>query len=401
MRAFYGTRFSPNMTKTPEGFLICHNVPIARTGWQDYLPQEIGLTGDELIKVYRSEDEVFAPATIASFEGKAVTDDHPPGGEVRPDNIAAYGKGHTQNVRRGSGDIADALLADLVVTAPILIAEIEAGKREISCGYDCDYVLVNGHYEQKAIRGNHIAVVDKGRAGGRIAIQDAKPKIQGGKKMPKIDKNTLLGKILKVFSQDAEPEEVAAAHEILGEKKEPVKDEEMHSERNEEKFFAELLAAIKTLQADVAELKAGKATPAKDALTELEEEMTNGKPDEPATDETPEESVTVPAEEMTNEDGSKVMDAKAMDKAAVLAAIKAVKPVIANLPPAERQKAADALTKELRAAMAKPAPDKTKDAYAEILKRQKVADAEAEAAGKQEDFGKNCAKRNPHMKEVK
>ncbi len=393
MRAFYGTRFSPNMTKTPEGYLICHNVPIARTGWQEYLPQEIGLPGDGIVKVYRSEEEVFAQATIASFEGKPITDDHP-AQDVRPDNIAAYGKGHAQNVRRGGGDLSDALLSDLVLTDPVLIAEVESGKREVSCGYECEYVNVAGRYEQQAIRGNHIAIVEKGRAGGRIAIKDTKPNnMQGGKKMPKLDKNTLLGRILKIFSQDAEPEEIAAVHEMLGGQTKLTTDEEMHSEKKEEDFNAQILAAIEALQADVAELKSGKNTEAKDALTELEEEMTNGKPDETTVDENQEESVTIPAEEMKNEDGSKVMD-----KAAVLAAIKAVKPIIAGLPAAERQKASDALSKELRAAMAQPAPNKSQDQYAALLKAQRTADAKTNDSG---EFGKNCAKRNPHMKEGK
>ncbi|WP_371378889.1 DUF2213 domain-containing protein [Sporomusa aerivorans] len=394
MRAFYGTRFSPNMTQTPEGFVICHNVPIARTGWQDYFAREIGLQGEQPIKVYRSEEEVFSPATIASFEGKPVTDDHP-AQDVRPDNIAAYGKGHAQNVHRGSGTQADILLADLVVTDPILLSEIETGKREVSCGYDCDYIPRSDGkgYDQVSIYGNHVAIVERGRAGPQISIRDSKPKTQGGKTKVKIDLNALKGKLLKAFATDAEPEELAAAHEMLGGQKEPAKDEEMHSEKTEENFNAQILAAIKALQADVAALKTGKAEPeAKDALTELEEEMTNGKPDETTTDETPEESVTIPVEEMKNEDGSKVMDAKTMDKASVLAAIKAIKPIIANLPPTERQKASDALTKELRAALQKPTP--TQDAYADIMKRKKAADA----AGEQGDFGKNCAKHNPHMK---
>lgn len=398
MRAFYGTRFSPNMTQTPEGFVICHNVPIARTGWQDYFAREIGLQGEQSIKVYRSEEEVFSPATIASFEGKPVTDDHP-AQDVRPDNISAYGKGHAQNVHRGSGNQSDMLLADLVITDPILISEIETGKREVSCGYDCDYIPRSDGkgYNQVSICGNHVAVVERGRAGPQVSIRDSKP--QGGKTKVKIDRNNLLGKILKAFSQDAEPEELAAAHEMLGGQKEPAKDEELHSEKNEESFNAQILAAIKALQADVAELKAAKPAPeAKDALSELEEEMTNGKPDETTTDETSEESVTIPVEEMINEDGSKVIDAnKTLDKAAVLATIKAIKPIIASLPVAERQKASDALSKELRSAMQKPAP--TQDAYTEILKRKQAADAKAVTA--HEEFGKNCAKRNPHMKEGK
>ena len=34
--AYYGTTLSPNMDRTPEGFLICRNVPINRTGTQIY-----------------------------------------------------------------------------------------------------------------------------------------------------------------------------------------------------------------------------------------------------------------------------------------------------------------------------------------------------------------------------
>ena len=44
MQAYYGSRFSPNMTRTTDGFLICHNVPLARTGEQDYLGSEVGMS---------------------------------------------------------------------------------------------------------------------------------------------------------------------------------------------------------------------------------------------------------------------------------------------------------------------------------------------------------------------
>ena len=45
MIAYYGSKLSPHMTETPEGFLICHDVKIARTGTQNYLAREIGLDG--------------------------------------------------------------------------------------------------------------------------------------------------------------------------------------------------------------------------------------------------------------------------------------------------------------------------------------------------------------------
>ena len=63
MLAYYGYTISPNQIETGEGFLICKNVPIARTGTQDYLGSELGLSGgdsDRIIEVIRSPDEVFS-----------------------------------------------------------------------------------------------------------------------------------------------------------------------------------------------------------------------------------------------------------------------------------------------------------------------------------------------------
>ena len=134
---YYGTRLSENISKRePEGYLLCLNVPVARTGTQEYLPHELGLPpGPGLVPVLRPEGEVFAPATVASFEGMPVTDGHPPEG-VDATNIRFLQKGHAHNVRRGSGPESDLLLADLIITDPALIAAIlEEGRREISCGY--------------------------------------------------------------------------------------------------------------------------------------------------------------------------------------------------------------------------------------------------------------------------
>lgn len=76
MISYYGYTISPNQIETGEGFLICRNVPIARTGTQEYLGREIGLEGkaaDAIVTVYRSSSEVFSEAALASFEGKPAT----------------------------------------------------------------------------------------------------------------------------------------------------------------------------------------------------------------------------------------------------------------------------------------------------------------------------------------
>ena len=172
---YYGTRLSENISKRePEGYLLCLNVPVARTGFQEYLPEELNLSGREgPVSVYRPESEVFSPETVASFEGMPVTNDHPPDG-VDAENIRRLQRGHAHNVRRGAGAESDLLLADLIITDPVLIDAVLAGKREISCGYTYELREENGRYVQRKIRGNHIAVVDAGRAGPRVSIRDEK-----------------------------------------------------------------------------------------------------------------------------------------------------------------------------------------------------------------------------------
>ena len=80
---YYGTKLSENISRRdPEGYLLCLNVPVARTGYQEYWPEELGLAPSKpgLVSVFRPESEVFAPEALASFEGMPVTDGHPPDG---------------------------------------------------------------------------------------------------------------------------------------------------------------------------------------------------------------------------------------------------------------------------------------------------------------------------------
>lgn len=175
-KAYYGSQISDNMTKTPEGFLICHNVPIARTGIYKYLASEIGMDGDSIVDVYREPEEVFDQRTLASFEGKAFTDTHPLV-DVDTNNWSMLSKGEITNVRIGKGENSDKIVADILVRDPIVINEIESGaKREVSAGYTCEYVERDGKVFQTKIRGNHVALVQEGRAGKAVCIKDEKIK---------------------------------------------------------------------------------------------------------------------------------------------------------------------------------------------------------------------------------
>ncbi len=167
------------MHETPEGFLVCLNVPIARTGEMVYARGElpgIEADGDGKIIVSRDALEVFRPETIKSFEGKSLTLWHPQE-MVEPKNWSAVTKGTIQNVRRGSGAFENDLLCDILVNDDRAIELIKGGLRQVSCGYEADYIQTGaGRAIQKNIIGNHLAMVDEGRAGSAYAIMDQKGK---------------------------------------------------------------------------------------------------------------------------------------------------------------------------------------------------------------------------------
>lgn len=182
MPLVYVTEFlSDNIAETPEGYLLCQNVPITRTGeflykgnellGEDSMPL-VKPSSDGIVRILRNENNVFDEGTIRSFEGKPFTLDHP-GGFVDPENWQELTHGIVHNVRRGNDNQHDLLLADILVTTEDAIKLIKAGQRELSCGYDAEYQdLGSGIGEQTNIIGNHVALVSKGRAGTRCAIQD-------------------------------------------------------------------------------------------------------------------------------------------------------------------------------------------------------------------------------------
>lgn len=167
---------------TNEGFLLCRDVPIARIGELLYADGEVPVeaTPDGLIKINRSPEEVFRPETIASFEGKPVTLDHPDD-FVTPETWRQLAVGTVQNVRQGQGIENDYLFADLLITDAQAIEDIRSGLREVSCGYEADYEQVEpGRGEQRNIIGNHVALVERGRCGPRCAIGDKEPQMKQG-----------------------------------------------------------------------------------------------------------------------------------------------------------------------------------------------------------------------------
>lgn len=251
MPRYHSLLLSPNMSLTVEGYLICKNVPICRTGSQEYYGRELkGFPGyqdswdldpDKKYKVERPRDEVLHRDTIASFEGKTVVDEHPTndGAVVHVDNERELHCGHIQNVKEGppirvDGHEEFTLQGDLIIKNPELIEKIrpeedpESGRvRDVSCGYTLKLKrLGNGTLVMYDIRGNHVAVVEKGRAGNRIAIKDsAPPEITQRKDTIMNVLDAIFGRGLKAYAAEATPEElVGLSRAMATDSKEPAMD---------------------------------------------------------------------------------------------------------------------------------------------------------------------------------
>lgn len=167
-------KISNHRYKTPEGYLICLDAIIARTGKQNYTRNELFNDGkDDIVSIDRPAKEVFSSETISSFENKPLVDEHP-NEDINVDNHRDYSIGFVRDVRKAVVDDEDVLIANLVITDPEAIAEIESGKKtELSCGYDCDILGDEGNYYQANIRGNHVALCKAGRAGIARIIDSA------------------------------------------------------------------------------------------------------------------------------------------------------------------------------------------------------------------------------------
>lgn len=162
--------------RTADGYLAA-SARVARTGIQIYTGPECGRPDLDFVRVYRSEDEVFKPASIKTLAHRPITDDHPhiP---VTADNWGRLSKGHTGEEIMRDGRFVRVPM--LLMDGPT-IKKWEQGKRELSMGYSCDLKWQDGITEdgeeydavQMNIKYNHLALVKKARGGEHLRVGDA------------------------------------------------------------------------------------------------------------------------------------------------------------------------------------------------------------------------------------
>lgn len=149
-------------------FLYVYRVPIAGAMVQKYTKND-GSTDMEA----KLPEEILSDSTVASANGKPVTDNHP-GGLVTKDNAKKLMVGFTgSNAHVEDGYIYN----DIVVTDADMIDKIQNGQRELSIGFETEVEPQSGVYQgkrydsvQRNIRINHVAVVYKGRAGHKVRL---------------------------------------------------------------------------------------------------------------------------------------------------------------------------------------------------------------------------------------
>lgn len=123
----------------------------------------------------RPEEEVFHADALKSFAMVPVTDNHPPA-NLTAENAKEYQRGAVSETLRRDGDL---MRGSLMVTDSDLVAKMERGDAvQASCGYTCDLEMQTGEYKgekydavQTNIRGNHVAIVPRGRAGDGVRVR--------------------------------------------------------------------------------------------------------------------------------------------------------------------------------------------------------------------------------------
>ncbi|MFC3227340.1 DUF2213 domain-containing protein [Marinibaculum pumilum] len=155
-------------SRTDEGYVRAEAI-VTRTGVFDYRNAD-GSVRREL----RHPDQVFERASLDTMKMIPIVNGHPAQQLVNASNSKDLAIGHTGETITVDGRY---VLAPLVVTSADGVEAIDGGRRELSLGYTVELVREDGEYggqrythRQTRIRYNHLALVDRARAGAAARI---------------------------------------------------------------------------------------------------------------------------------------------------------------------------------------------------------------------------------------
>lgn len=159
---------SENVYEDQNGFLVCSNAILGRSGIYKYRGTELGLDTNNVIEILRKEEDVFNEESMKSLEQRPITINHP-NVKVTIDNVKELSNGEVYNVRReGNNLVGDLIIKDKKVKKMILDKKL----KELSLGYEysLDYDEETKLYSFKDLIYNHIAFVKHGRAGNAMIL---------------------------------------------------------------------------------------------------------------------------------------------------------------------------------------------------------------------------------------
>ena len=200
--------------KDSNGFLIVKDNPIAKAGVFDYLLSEVfsqvEKDKDRIVRVCREFENL--KANKDSFKGKPIKWDHfwvGKEGKTQTADGAIFGEVRADEPY---------LKADLIIYNNDLIAKIEAGEVvELSPAYEANIEAIEGSYNgesysylQKLKEVNHLAVVETGRSGSDLKIQDKK----GTLKM-KETKGSFIDKLIAKLKDENTTQQADSSAEVI------------------------------------------------------------------------------------------------------------------------------------------------------------------------------------------
>jgi hypothetical protein len=182
-KAGKSTKDGSNRVIDTNGWFEVKDNPISKAGVFPYSGRMIGAEDpDKIYMVYRPAEELKDPGCIESFKLLPFIDNHMMLGEgaTPSEEKGVHGVTGEDIYFEDEENEGGTLKSNLKVFSKSMANLIEAGKREVSCGYKCEYEFAPGIWNglkydaiQRNIRGNHLALVDEGRMGSEVSVLDS------------------------------------------------------------------------------------------------------------------------------------------------------------------------------------------------------------------------------------
>ena len=181
--------------KTPQGFMICKDVTLAKPTVKEYYAGELGIIDGfeptDIINIYTPPDVLFGQPVIDGYNGSDTVMMHPKGNQLNSENYKEHVIGTAKNVRAENGY----LIADLTIKDKWAIEAIEYDDiKQISLGYAAELDMTAGttetgqeyHGQWVGMIADHVAVVREGRCGDDCKIGDRQTVIKPEVKSMKV-----------------------------------------------------------------------------------------------------------------------------------------------------------------------------------------------------------------------